>query len=607
MIDNIEEIKNKLEKISENLIIGQFDYAYQNNNFIQMNFTVCTEESPYVKELCDEGYFDNSSLDNVCIIKYDSLKNVIMNDPNYYEASTYDEEKADCENFLTGKVVLIKPYFYYNEKNGKFYKNGIIKEIIDINNVWNDLFFSIPVLNNEQFYKYENNEPFSIENIDKDIYFEPEYLLYDNIIYKANLKFNEDNLLVKDSESLEPTTADYFELLESGKAFERNDTYFVLRNEFFESIKTHNDSTFVSQSITKELDKFYSFTKHNNLYYTKEDIYNFYTCISSSELTILAGMSGMGKTRLPLTFAKYFNMSEEEKTLLFVPISPSYLEPSDVLGFLNPNTDTYVPSQTGIVELLLHAQNNPTRMHMIIFDEMNLSQIEYWFAPFLSLLEQDVDTRKLILYSTAANCNNSSSYPSSIKIGKNVIFVGTVNLDETTKNISDRLKDRAFIINLSKGSFLSYQEEQKNKEEIRETHYKKDLYNFIPHLEHNFNYIESLDQEVLRFLDDVHECLNDNDKEKGISFRTVKNIAHYLHFCPSGLDSRLAIDLAFKQTVMKKIYGTSENLMRLISIDSDKGNLYDILDKYLSLSDFEFSKKEIDKKILELKKYGYAR
>ena len=82
---------------------------------------------------------------------------------------------------------------------------------------------------------------------------------------------------------------------------------------------------------------------------------------------------------------------EVNHTLLFMPVSPSFIEPDDVLGYLNPNNGLYIPADTGLVDFLINAQNNSDKMYMVIFDEMNLSQIEYWFSPFISVLEKDAD------------------------------------------------------------------------------------------------------------------------------------------------------------------------------------------------------------------------
>ncbi|GAA3326838.1 hypothetical protein GCM10020331_064380 [Ectobacillus funiculus] len=95
-----------------------------------------------------------------------------------------------------------------------------------------------------------------------------------------------------------------------------------------------------------------------------------------------------------------------------------------MLGYLHPN-GTYMESDTGLVSKLLEAQKNPERLYMIVFfDEMNMSHIEHWFTPFLSLLELQEEERLLSLYEG----EQKGEIPSSIKkIGSNLLFIGTIN------------------------------------------------------------------------------------------------------------------------------------------------------------------------------------
>ena len=55
-----------------------------------------------------------------------------------------------------------------------------------------------------------------------------------------------------------------------------------------------------------------------------------------------------------------------------------------------------------------------------------------------------------------------------IHVAENIIFVGTINLDETTKDMSDRLIDRAIVINLKKQSFIDFynQQQPENKNNL---------------------------------------------------------------------------------------------------------------------------------------------
>src|SRR6185312_1551122 len=107
--------------------------------------------------------------------------------------------------------------------------------------------------------------------------------------------------------------------------------------------------------------------------------------------------------------------------------------PHDILGYLHPNGN-FIESETKLVRTLLKAKENPNQLYIIVFDEMNMSHIEHWFTPFLSVLQLEKKNRILSLYEKVQEIENQ--IPPSVEIGENIIFVGTVNFDETTKELS---------------------------------------------------------------------------------------------------------------------------------------------------------------------------
>jgi hypothetical protein len=281
-----------------------------------------------------------------------------------------------------------------------------------------------------------------------------------------------------------------------------------------------------------------------------------------------------------------------------------------VLGFYNIGSEKYQPASTGFVDFLKHASENPDKMHMVIFDEMNLSQIEYWFAPFMSILERCPEERILNLYPETYSDKN---YPSSILIGENIIFVGTINLDETTKDMSDRLIDRAIVINLKKQNFKQFYNQEKTK--IKEISYCNSYSQFKSmKKEFSDNYIKVLDESEVEFLDELHRMLQKNNSSKGVSFRNVYKISSYLLESPKNdnFSRKLAFDLIFKQTILKKLNGYDASISKILGRLDDEDNindslLVDILNKYSNVSSFENSIKEIKKKIKELDNYGFTR
>lgn len=362
------------------------------------------------------------------------------------------------------------------------------------------------------------------------------------------------------------------------------------------------------------------------LCYEREDLVNFHISVKTNPITILSGMSGTGKSQLALLYAKTLGLSKEQGTLLVLPISPSYTEPEDLIGYHNSGTGLYIPSETGLVDFLIHAKNYKDQIHMVIFDEMNLSQVEYWFAPFISLLEMDEEEsyRELKLWSKDGVCHNSAKYPNSIPIGDNVIFIGTANIDETTKDFSDRLLDRANIVTPRKKKFvthksLSESQEQhdpvsddfielyRNRETYRSWNFNKDGWS-------------AFNEKELQFFDDLHETIQRFDKQKGVSFRALERIGMYLNNIPingdqmAAIEWRDAIDLQVKQRILTKIRGSVEQYGGLIGVLSPQedipshSELYDLFtsDAAKDISDFKLSIEEIKRKARELHINDYA-
>ncbi len=624
VIDNLKELELK-----KRYLLCRYKKAFLINDFIQVVLETICDEPEYVELNC--MYFDDNSTNNVYYVKADSFKDFIKQDFDDDITTMSFEGQIDyLENYLQDKFIIVQPYYYYNQSKEKFYKNGTVVDVIDnVDNLQSDYFCVPKIPNQNAFDSFKNYEEFPLPLVSEELIGKPFYLSYDKAIYKVDMDALSNDTYWKANE-IKELNIDYdlainkYEIIDFESGFDFISKKLVFNSKTSISIDTVNkdnmsdneDTKYEASKAGKAMQNFFAYTKDNNLCYTLNDIYNFYTCVCSSQLIILAGMSGTGKTKLPLKFAEFFNMIEDkdDSKLLFVPVSPSFTEPSDILGYLNSNNGLYTSSETGLVDFLKHAEENPEEMHMVIFDEMNLSQIEFWFAPFISILEKDLGKRKLQLYSKSQRCINDDKYPSTIEIKNNVIFVGTINLDETTKNISDRLLDRSFIINLKKESFVNYKAQQSGRQQNNETKkFDEDFKVFMP-MESSYNedYISNFSKRELEFFDTIHNELNRIDSEKGVSFRSVKNIALYLKNKPDELDKKRAFDYAFKQTVMKKINGMIESIGEFVGDDLDENNesngkLTKILDEFSEISDFTECRNEIKNKVLELKKYGYSR
>ncbi|MEF9934540.1 MAG: AAA family ATPase [Clostridium sp.] len=548
------------------------------------------------------------------------------------------KEKKDCiYEKLKNKLVLFTPYLKKEEKPGKgeiYYRNLVIHDVEDGEEFLGERFISIPsplVKNSEDFeraivrqdpiifdsYNYELCDPefiickeFIYYNLNWGRNSEGRRILQgigdikkvplpksfrENIVYKVN-----DNLIFLTERYIETTLKEYFkggEYVISNVDSKVDKKVLKSESEFLKSFK-------------------YQLTK-TGLFYKEEDIYNFHISLKTNPLTIISGMSGTGKTSLAISYAKSLGLTE--KNYLIVPISPSYTEPADIIGYLNTSKCEYIPSETGVVDILKTAEENPDEMFMIVFDEMNLSQVEFWFSPFLSILEMEKENRNLILYNRNSKCNNNELYPPAINIGDNVLFIGTVNIDETTKEFSDRLLDRANLISSDKLSFM-------DMKKILESYRGKSIENPEEKYYLNFKYwrrecsspLDIFKENELRLLDEMHKAINSIDRQKGVSYRTLYNMASYIFNVPESekgemlLSREKSFDLQIKQRILTKVKGHQEQYGRLIgTVEKGEvryGELHDILreDDFKSISDFDLSIDELKRKAEEMYYNGYT-
>lgn len=157
---------------------------------------------------------------------------------------------------------------------------------------------------------------------------------------------------------------------------------------------------------------------------------------------VLTGLSGAGKTQLASSYANALRggaASAESDGVYVLPVQPGWHEPSPLLGYVNPlNTEQYV--RTGFLNFLLDAVRDPDRPYTVVLDEMNLSHPEQYFAPLLSAMETG---GQIELH---AQDDDVDEIPPSIPYPSNLLIIGTVNMDETTHGLSDKVLDRAAVI-----------------------------------------------------------------------------------------------------------------------------------------------------------------
>lgn len=194
----------------------------------------------------------------------------------------------------------------------------------------------------------------------------------------------------------------------------------------------------------------------SGLYYDLKTVRSYIAAMSITRLTVLQGISGTGKTSLAYTFGKFIGRNS-----VVAPVQPSWKDRSDMIGYYNEFTDTY--TETDLL-LSLYEANYSDDVFTVILDEMNISRVEYYFAEFLSLLELPAsDSRRIRVTSDSRENDPELLKNGTLKLPENVWFAGTANNDDSTLAISDKVYDRAFVIEMDRRSLPFNAPETKKK------------------------------------------------------------------------------------------------------------------------------------------------
>lgn len=229
--------------------------------------------------------------------------------------------------------------------------------------------------------------------------------------------------------------------------------------------------------------------------YVKDNI-DYLSALRTKPFLLLAGISGTGKSRIVKEMA-YASCPDEgdlrkDKTspgnYCLVEVKPNWNDSTELLGY-ETVLDGGNYHLTKFVKFLIKAMQHENVPFFVCLDEMNLAPVEQYFAEFLSILEsrKDVDgtikseplipaaifnkyDNKLFkeLFPSKEKQEKGTGYPNvdeelapysnatyeilreeGLRIPRNLIVVGTVNMDDTTYQFSRKVIDRAMTIEMN--------------------------------------------------------------------------------------------------------------------------------------------------------------
>lgn len=199
------------------------------------------------------------------------------------------------------------------------------------------------------------------------------------------------------------------------------------------------------------------------------------TAIKSKPFLLLAGISGTGKSRIVRELARACweedsdeYKAQKPKNFEMVQVKPNWHDSSELIGYVSRVSGKAEFVAGDFLKFVAKAWEDQDTPYFICLDEMNLAPVEQYFAEYLSVVESRkcgedgvVTTDPILKKEDAEWYFNLTAEITSddkvrtrfnedgISIPKNLIVVGTVNMDETTFSFSRKVLDRAMTVEMN--------------------------------------------------------------------------------------------------------------------------------------------------------------
>ncbi len=212
-------------------------------------------------------------------------------------------------------------------------------------------------------------------------------------------------------------------------------------DEEYENYKIKNYGN--SFTLPELCDHFRNFAASKlHLYYTIDMMRLFISALASTKLVILQGISGTGKTSLAYAWGKFLKHDS-----CVASVQPSWRDRTELFGYFNEFTKKF--NETEVLKEMYKAGYTDD-VYTVILDEMNIARVEYYFAEMLSILEMPNKNEWVIeIVPSSWKTDPKRLKDGKLKIPPNMWYIGTINNDDSTFMVTDKVYDRAMPIDIN--------------------------------------------------------------------------------------------------------------------------------------------------------------
>lgn len=297
------------------------------------------------------------------------------------------------------------------------------------------------------------------------------------------------------------------------------------------------------------------------LMFSRDLLFRYITSLLTKPFVILSGLSGSGKTRLALTFAKW--LSHDVSQIKIISVGSDWNNREYLLGCPNAlDPGKYIHPENDVLNFIYQAIEHTDRPYFLILDEMNLSYVERYFADFLSAMESG---EPITLHPDTPEWDDCE-LPSGITLPPNLYITGTINVDETTYMFSPKVLDRANVIEfrIDEAEMKAYLKHCKPVEPDAVTHDGADMAASFTRIscDSDFTNDDQFGDILLSFFTRL--------KQAGAEFgyRTASEIHRFIALARklhTGWDNDKLTDIVVMQKMLPKLHGSRKKMQPILS------------------------------------------
>lgn len=291
------------------------------------------------------------------------------------------------------------------------------------------------------------------------------------------------------------------------------------------------------------------------------------TALRTKPFVILAGVSGMGKSKLPALISQATGGNSH-----LIPVRPDWTDSSDVLGYCDLQGQ-FKPG--ALLKVVREATNNPDRHYVCILDEMNLARVEHYFAEVLSQIENRHPDSTGKFISGPLLCQDLREEDKEwgqLALPPNLAIVGTVNMDESAYGFSRKVLDRAFTLEFSEINLDLWGIEFDESPGIREWPVERWFHRAI-----SLNGLKDISDEEKQKIDEVIRVLTEvntilTQAQLQVGYRVRDEVALFVLHAEDIIDSFVTtdkmqvnpLDLALQMKILPRIIGGSTPIRKVV-------------------------------------------